>query len=89
MIVRCQCEQIWLKFTTLAKFKSLWQFLVFILYFGKILNIFLEFLMLLGTFSLMQNGQISKNNVAIWSHCSLLTDCNEAAQHGGMLQRII
>ena len=49
--------------------KSLWQFSMLNLVVGKRLNQFGNFRMLLGKFSCAVNGQIWKNNWAIWSHC--------------------
>ena len=66
-----QCDQIGQNFAIFAKSsKSLAIFWRLTSYLGKIWTDFGKFCMPLGQFSLIVNGQMLKNNLAIWSHCS-------------------
>ena len=59
-----QCEHICQNFATLAKLKSLGQYLVF----GEILNLFWQTSYAIWHILIVSNDQILKNHFVIWSH---------------------
>ena len=68
--VGLQCDQIWRNFSTLAKFaKSLGKFNCVYLLFGEILGRLWQILYAIWKIFIDVNGQMSKNYLAIWSHC--------------------
>ena len=68
--VGLQCDQIWRNFSTLAKFaKSLGNFNCVYLLFGEILGRLWQILYAIWKIFIDVNGQMSKNYLAIWSHC--------------------
>ena len=70
-----QCDQIRPNFATLAKFyKSLAIFWRFFSYFAKCWAHFGEFGNIIGLIFIVANGQMLRNNLTIWSHCSHLRD---------------
>ena len=59
-----QCEHICQNFATLAKLKSLGQYLVF----GEILNLFWQTSYAIWHILIVSNDQILKHHFVIWSH---------------------
>ena len=70
-LLRAQCDQIWRISTTLAKFKSFWEFSEGLIYlsFVKSLDPIMARTAIRQIF-IVVNGQILKNIIAVWSHCS-------------------
>ena len=65
----CQCDQIWRNFTNFGKiFKVLGNFSRVYVFFGKILGQLFHIYFTLGQILIDVNGQLLKNNLAIWSH---------------------
>ena len=67
-----QCDQIWQSYASLAESLQYWA--IFFgggyLLFGKILELLWQILYPIGQISVQVNGQMLKNNLAIWSHWS-------------------
>ena len=65
-----QCDQIWQNFARFGRiFKVLGNFGGNYLLFGKILELLWQVLRNTGRIYVHVNGQMLKNNLAIWSHC--------------------
>ena len=66
-----QCDQMWRNLATLVKFKkSLTKFFRVYLVFGKILQLLWQKCNAIGQVCTVTDGEIFKDNLAIWSHCS-------------------
>ena len=53
-------------------FTSLWQNLTVYFLFGKLLSLLCKIWYIIGLILIVANGQILKNNLTIWSHCTEL-----------------
>ena len=67
LFAHAQCDQIWWNFAPLDKvFKSLTVYSLF----GKMLILLRQICDICGLIFIVTNGQILKNNLTIWSHCT-------------------